>query len=83
MKKRVTISEPDRLERFMNSFQENHSEDFKALALHLVTTSDVQTVAAQTGLPISTLYDWQDDWNKKKNLVYKINGGKAEDQKPA
>ena len=27
MKKRVTISEPDRRERFMNSFQENRSED--------------------------------------------------------
>ncbi|MBC3789412.1 helix-turn-helix domain-containing protein [Spirosoma utsteinense] len=64
----------------MNSFQENHSEDFKALALHLVATSDIQTVAAQTGLPVSTLYDWQDDWNKKKNPAYKTDGVKPEDQ---
>ncbi|MBC3789482.1 transposase-like protein [Spirosoma sp. LMG 31448] len=80
MKKRVTISEPDRLERFMNSFQENHSEDFKALALHLVANSDIQTVATQTGLPLSTLYDWQDDWNKKKSQDYKTAGVKPEDQ---
>lgn len=83
MKKRVTISEPARLERFMNSFQENHSEDFKALALHLIATSDIQTVAVQTGLPISTLYDWQDNWNKKKNPDYKTEGGRAGGQNPA
>ena len=67
MKKRVIISEPERLERFMNSFQENHSEDFKALALHLISNSDIITVSKQTGLAESTLYDWQSDWNKKKS----------------
>jgi transposase-like protein len=67
MKKRVIISEPERLERFMNSFQENHSEDFKALALHLISNSDIITVSKQTGVAESTLYDWQSDWNKKKS----------------
>lgn len=67
MKKRVTISEPERLERFMHSFNENHSEDFKALVLHLILSSDITTVSKQTGLSESTLYDWQSDWNKKKS----------------
>ena len=67
MKKRVVISEPERLERFMHSFNENHSEDFKALVLHLILNSDIITVSTQTGLAQSTLYDWQSDWNKKKN----------------
>ena len=67
MKKRVIISEPERLERFMNSFHENHSEDFKALVLHLISNSDFVTVSHQTGIAESTLYDWQSDWNKKKS----------------
>ena len=66
MKNRVIISEPERLERFMNSFHENHSEDFKALMLHLISNSDLTTVSKQTGIAESTLYDWQTDWNKKR-----------------
>jgi len=67
MKKRVIISEPERLERFMHSFNENHSDDFKALVLHLISNLDITAVFQQTGLAESTLYDWQSDWNKKKN----------------
>lgn len=67
MQKRVTISEPERLLRFMNSFSENHSEDFKALVLHLISKADIESVSVQTGIPVSTLYDWQADWNKKKS----------------
>ncbi len=67
MKKRVIISEPERLSRFMHSFKENHSDDFKALVLHLISHSDITTVSKQTGLAESTLYDWQSDWNKKKS----------------
>jgi transposase-like protein len=70
MNKSIKISEPDRLFLFMESFHENHSEDFKALALHLVSKSDIETVSKQIGVPISTLYDWQSDWNKKKNWDY-------------
>lgn len=83
MKKRITISEPERLERFMTSFHQSHSEDFKALVLHLIASSDVKLVSAQTSLPISTLYEWQDDWNKKKSLAYKTGVVKAEGQNPA
>ena len=67
MKKQVSISEPERLLRFMNSFKENHNEDFKALVLHLISQSDIETVSLQTNVPVSTLYDWQSDWNKKKS----------------
>jgi hypothetical protein len=71
MKKQVSISEPERLLRFMNSFHENHSDDFKALALHLISKSDIESVSLQTNVPISTLYDWQSDWNKKRNAARK------------
>ena len=66
MKKQVIISEPERLERFMSSFKENHSDDFKALVLHLISKSDIESISLQTCVPLSTLYDWQSDWNKKK-----------------
>ncbi len=74
MKKQVSISDPDRLLRFMNSFHENHSEDFKALVLHLISTSDIEPVSMQTGVPISTLYDWQSNWNKKRDRLAKPQG---------
>ena len=83
MKKKVTISEPDRLLRFMNSFHENHSDDFKALVLHLISKSDIESVSLQTSVPISTLYDWQSDWNKKKSQACKISGDRGADQNHA
>ena len=79
MKKRVVISEPERLERFMHSFNENHSEDFKALVIHLISNSDITTVSKQTGLAESALYDWQSDWNKKKSQAYKTTGAREAD----
>jgi transposase-like protein len=71
MKKQVSISESERFLRFMNSFHENHSDDFKALVLHLISQSDIETVSLQTNVPVSTLYDWQSDWNKKRNPARK------------
>lgn len=65
MKKKITISKPERLAKFMHSFARNHSEDFKALILHLIHQSNVETVSSQIGIAQSTLYDWQSDWNKK------------------
>ncbi len=67
MKKKIAISEPERLAKFMHSFDQNHSDDFKALVLHLIHQSNVETVSAQIGIAQSTLYDWQSDWNKKKS----------------
>lgn len=82
MDNRIKISEPARLRRFMESFHENHSEDFKALVLHLISISDINTVSLQTGVPPSTLYDWQSDWNKKKMLGYRTIVAKAVEQNP-
>lgn len=39
MKKRVVISEPKRLERFMHSFNENHSEERYAAPVQGVSDS--------------------------------------------
>jgi len=61
MKKQVLISEPERLLRFMNSFHQNYSDDFKALVLHLISQSDIETVSLETNVAVSTLYDWQSD----------------------
>lgn len=69
MKKKIAINEPERLARFMHSFGQSHSDDFKALVLYLIHQSDVETVASQIGIAASTLYDWQSDWNKKKSLA--------------
>ena len=82
MNKRVKISEPERLLRFVESFHENHGDDFKALALHLVASSDVESVSKQISVPVSALYDWQNDWNKKKNWDFKTIGDKVEEQNP-
>ena len=71
MKKQVSISEPERLLRFMKTFHENHSDDFKALVLHLISQSDIESVSLQTIIPISMLYDWQSDWNNKRNAARK------------
>ena len=85
VKKRVVISEPERLERFMHSFNENHSEErgtpprFRALVIHLISNSDITTVSKQTGLAESALYDWQSDWNKKKSQAYKTTGAREAD----
>jgi transposase-like protein len=68
MKKKISISEPERLAKFMHTFDQNHSDDFKALVLHLIHQSDLETVSSQIGIAQSTLYDWQSDWNKKKSL---------------
>jgi hypothetical protein len=83
MGKKVSISEPERLLRFMNSFHENHSDDFKALVLHLKSQSYIESVSLQTSVPVSTLYDWQSDWNKKKSQAYKTSEYKVVDQNHA
>lgn len=88
MKKKVSIREPDLLLRFLNSFHENHSDDFKALVLHLISKSDIESVSWQTSVPISTLYEWRSDWagspgDKKKSQAYKASGDRGADQNHA
>lgn len=67
--KKVQIDEPDRLDRFMKSFSQNHSEDFKAVALKLVVANQpIEQIASLLGIGTSTLYEWIAEWNKKKRM---------------
>lgn len=66
MGKRVSIEEPERLQRFMNN-RNSYSEDFKCLTLKLLDSGkSPEDVSIFTGVSLTTLYDWIDDWNKKK-----------------
>ena len=68
--KRIHIDEPDRVDRFMKSFSSAHSEDFKAVALKLLSAEhSVEQVAEWLGVASSTLYHWVEEWNKKKRLA--------------
>jgi len=50
MKKKVEISEPERLANFMHSFGQNHGEDFKALVLHLIQQSNIGQCAQSNAI---------------------------------
>lgn len=62
------VDEPDRLNRYIKNFGD-HNEDFKALVLRFLFEYDnnVAKVAAITHVPERTVYDWLQDWNKKKS----------------
>ncbi|GAA4439535.1 hypothetical protein GCM10023188_35980 [Pontibacter saemangeumensis] len=63
---RSKVEEPERLEKFINSYSSYHS-DSKAIVLRLVSQiGNVQQVATLTGVSERTIYDWTGDWNKKK-----------------
>jgi transposase-like protein len=67
--KRKEISEPERLSRFVHSF-DSHSQDFKALTLKLLESGQsIEAVSAMTGVSASTLYEWIGQWNEKKKLA--------------
>ena len=50
-----------------------YSPDLKALALRMIhqQKGQVETVATQTGLPLSTLYYWLKQWNEQPRLLKK------------
>ena len=63
--KRIRIDAPERVDQFMRSFSSGHSEDFKAAALKLLATNhSVDQVAMGVGR--TTLYEWIEQWNKKR-----------------
>ena len=67
--RRKEISEPERLSRFVKSF-ESHSQDFKGLSLKLIESGQsMEQVSAVTGVSPSTLYAWIQEWNEKKKLA--------------
>ncbi len=66
MRKRISVDEPDRLERFMNN-RNSYSDDFKCLTLKLIHSGQsLEEVSIFTGISLPTLYEWIEDWNKKK-----------------
>lgn len=50
-----------------------YSADLKALVLRMVHQQggNIETVANQTGLPKSTLYNWLADWNQSQRTAKK------------
>ncbi|MFT2011000.1 helix-turn-helix domain-containing protein [Pontibacter sp. 13R65] len=67
--KRKEISDPDRLSRFVKSF-DSHSQDFKGLSLRLIESGQtIEQMSALTGVSPSTLYEWIGQWNEKKKLA--------------
>lgn len=66
MRKRISVDEPDRLERFMNN-RNSYSDDFKCLTLKLIHSGQsLEEVSIFTGISLPTLYEWIEVWNKKK-----------------
>lgn len=63
---KVQINDLDRLDRFMKCFSQNHSVDFKAVALKLVAANQpVEQKASLLGIGISRLYEWISEWKKR------------------
>lgn len=58
----MIIEEPERLEKFINSYSSYHP-DSKAILLRLVAQfGNVSQVASLTGFSERTIYDWISDW---------------------
>lgn len=67
MRKRVT--EPERLDKYLVNYGDNN-DDFKVLVLKLLTEfQDVEKVHQITNVPVSTIYLWLAEWNKKKSIL--------------
>lgn len=68
------VDEPERLNRYIKNFGD-HNEDFKALALKLLSEfdNDVAKVARIIHVSKRTIYNWLEDWNKKKSRDSIIN----------
>lgn len=51
----------------------DYSADLKALVLRMIhqQKGQLETVAQQTGLPLSTLYHWLKQWNKQQRAIKK------------
>lgn len=65
---RKNIEEPERLDRFLQEIRDK-SQDFKALVIKLCyEINDVERVSGLTNVPVSTIYDWLEEWNKKKDI---------------
>ena len=67
MRKKVT--EPERLDKYLVNYGDNN-DDFKALVLKLLSElQDIEKVHQLTNVPVSTIYLWLAEWNKKKKVL--------------
>ncbi len=69
MSMRKKIEEPERVERFLEQIKDK-SQDFKALVIKLCTEAeDIEEVSRVTNVSVSTIYNWVEEWNKKKRIL--------------
>ena len=62
---RVIVEEPEKLEKYLEKREK--ASEFKALILKLVVKlKDIKQVAEIAGVSEQTIYDWIEEWNKKK-----------------
>lgn len=65
---RKKVDEPERLDKYLVNYGDNN-DDFKALVLKLLSElQDIDKVHRLTNVPVSTIYLWLAEWNKKKNV---------------
>jgi len=66
MPKSVRVDEPELLKDYLETHRSN-SDEFRALVIRLVSElEDVAVVSRITTVPVATIYQWLDSWNKKK-----------------
>ena len=62
---RVIVEEPEKLEKYLEKREK--AIEFKALILKLVIKlKDIKQVAKIAGVTEQTIYEWIEEWNKKK-----------------
>jgi transposase-like protein len=68
----LRVDDSDLLDEFLAE-QTVYSADFQALILRMVNhqSGNVEWVCQQTGVPLSTIYGWLNNWNKTHRLEKK------------
>ena len=62
---RVIVEEPEKLEKYLEKREK--ATEVKALILKMVVElKDIKQVAKIAGVTEQTIYEWIEEWNKKK-----------------
>lgn len=62
---RVIVEEPEKLEKYLEKREK--ATEVKALILKMVVElKDIKQVAKIVGVTEQTIYEWIEEWNKKK-----------------
>ena len=63
---RVIVEEPEKLEKYLEKREK--ATEVKALILKMVVElKDIKQVAKIAGVTEQTIYEWIEEWNKKRN----------------